>query len=92
MFHSNGIKVAYERTEYPYLNINKLSFQYMKVELYFRLFLNRVDYIYVISKALKDLFEKKLPKQRKLGRIQILNMLVEPDRFATNHNNDQSEI
>ena len=64
----------------------------MKVELYFRLFLNRVDYIYVISKALKDLFEKKLPKQRKLGRIQILNMLVEPDRFATNHNNDQSEI
>ena len=86
VFHSNSIKVAYERTEYPYLNINKLSFQYMKVELYFRLFLNRVDYIYVISKALKDLFEKKLPKQRKLGRIQILNMLVEPDRFNPTQN------
>jgi len=86
VFHSNGIKVAYERTEYPYLNINKLSFQYMKVELYFRLFLNRVDYIYVISTALKDLFEKKLPKQRKLGRIQILNMLVEPDRFNPTQN------
>jgi len=92
VFHSNGIKVAYERTEYPYLNINKLSFQYMKVELYFRLFLNRVDYIYVISKALKDLFETKLNHQNTLGKIQILNMLVEPDRFATNHNNDQSEI
>lgn len=86
MFHSNGIKVAYERTEYPYLNINKLSFQYMKVELYFRLFLNRVDYIYVISIALKDLFEKKIPKQRKLGRIRILNMLVEPDRFNSTQN------
>ena len=86
MFHSNSIKVAYERTEYPYLNINKLSFQYMKVELYFRLFLNRVDYIYVISIALKDLFEKKIPKQRKLGRIRILNMLVEPDRFNSTQN------
>ena len=28
-FHSNGIKVAYERTEYPYLNIHKLSFRYL---------------------------------------------------------------
>jgi len=85
-FHSNGIKVAYERTEYPYLNIHKLSFRYLDIELYFKLFLRRVDYIYVISTALKDLFEKKLPKQRKLGRIQILNMLVEPDRFNPTQN------
>ena len=91
-FHSNGIKVAYERTEYPYLNIHKLSFQYLDIELYFKLFLRRVDYIYVISTALKDLFETKLNHQNTLGKIQILNMLVEPDRFATNHNNDQSEI
>ena len=81
VFHCNGIKVACENTEYPYLNMNKLSYRHINIELYFKVFAPRVDYIYVISTALKKLYEQKLPKQKMLGRIQILNMIVEPDRF-----------
>jgi len=80
LLHQAGIKVYYERTESPFLGINsKLSIRWFSTIIFFNIFIPKLDGVFVISTALKELFIQHTPKNKCPG-IRILNMVVEPDR------------
>jgi len=71
----------HERTEYPLLNI-KSFFQKINLSLYLYHFIPRCEHIFVISTSLKLFFEQHLKSLNVDVPVSILNMLVEPDRYA----------
>ncbi len=76
---SLNVKVLHERTEYPFM-VQGGRRMTDKPGLYFYLhfILPQFNGIYVINRALKEYFSKIL----KSGiPIEVINMLVEPDRF-----------
>jgi glycosyltransferase involved in cell wall biosynthesis len=77
----NDILLFHERTEYPLLNIVSLP-QKVNMFMYLNIFVPRCDHIFVISTALRDFFVMHLQKQSKDIQVSILNMIVEPDRYA----------
>lgn len=81
---SISVKIFHERTEYPFLNIPKLSIRRINILLYFRYFICNVDHLFMISTPLRELYEQYLDKRNIKIPVTILNMIVEPDRFEPN--------
>ncbi len=76
-----GIKLMHERTEYPLLASNSL-FQKVNLYLYQNHFLLKCDEVFVISTSLKLFFDGLLKSHNVNVPLSIINMLVEPDRYA----------
>lgn len=74
----NNIKIIHERTEYPFVVGGRSLLMKINLEIYLKLALKKIDGIYVISNALKIYFEKLLDN---IIPIEIINMVVDPDRF-----------
>lgn len=77
----NGIRVFYQRNEYPLLNKKSLR-QKFNVKLYLKYIVPRLDHIFVISNALKYFFDAHVKLYNRKIPVSILNMMVEPDRYS----------
>jgi glycosyltransferase involved in cell wall biosynthesis len=74
------IKVFHERTEYPFVVGNKGLIGKINLKIYLSLVINQFSGIYVISQAIKNYFNERL--NNKIP-IEIINMIVDPDRFKS---------
>ncbi len=91
ILQTNGIRVFHERTEYPLINTGKSLIKRINLFLYYRLFISRVDHIFVISTSLRNLFSEYLKSRGLNTPVSILNMMVEPDRYNIQGHSDFSE-
>ncbi|MGH2565880.1 MAG: glycosyltransferase, partial [Ginsengibacter sp.] len=84
---SNNIKIVHERTEYPFVVGGNGLIMKLNLKIYLSYVIKRFDGIYVISNALKKYFDQLL--NNKIP-IEIINMIVDPDRFITEPTNEIS--
>lgn len=82
IFHRRRINVYHERTEYPKLELRNNIWGRINLFLYYSLCVCRMDHIYVISTALQTHFTEYLAKRGNKNLVSILNMMVEPERYA----------
>jgi glycosyltransferase involved in cell wall biosynthesis len=86
-----GYKVLHERTEYPFVVRKPGLLNYLDNLLYTKIAIHKFDGIFVINKALRTYFQKitynRIP-------IEIINMLVDPERFEieAHHDNIKTKI
>jgi len=85
----NKIKIIQERSEFPFVGIHSVK-QKFNLFIYLHITCKLFDGLFVITKALKQYFQKYV---RKNAKIMVLPMLVEPDRFSgtTVKNQPESE-
>lgn len=81
---TNSIKIVHERTEYPFVVSGNGLIQKINLKIYLSFVLKKFDGIYVISKSLKEYFNRILDNKIP---VAIINMIVDPTRFKIVPNN-----
>ena len=84
-----NIKVLHERTEYPYLKVFRNFKDKLNFFVYSSYVMRRFDGIYVINQALKNYFGELLDNKVPL---EIINMIVDPDRFNSGPSDHNKEF
>lgn len=72
------IKFVQERSEYPFIGVGNSIWKKINLNIYLSVICKFFDGFIVISESLREFF---LSKIRKNGKIMILPILVEPQRF-----------
>ena len=75
---NNGIKLLHERTEYPFVFYGNSLKERTNLYIYSSFVLPKLDGLYVINQALKGYFNNLLKNK---VPVEIINMVVDPDRF-----------
>lgn len=83
------IKVLHERTEFPLITIKRGKLGNLHYDLYKRVILQRLDGIFVITQALGGYFSEQV---NDTVRVQVINMIVDPARFAVSSVNPNGDF
>lgn len=79
-----NIKVIHERTEFPLITIKRGVLGNLHFYFYKRLFLQKINGIFVISQALSNYFTYQVSNA---VPVQVINMIVDPTRFNVSSDN-----
>ncbi len=82
--------IIHERGEHPLLYLSAIN--RITKALYLWVYLPRIDRMLVISSHLKTYFAEHLSRMGKPKQIDVLNMMVEPDRFVPSETDNKDMV